>query len=116
MRENLKHIGENIRAARKSRGFTIAALSEMIGISESFLGLVERGESSISIDTLIGVCSALGVSADSIIMDDTEPSPLIAEKKDILLTLLNTASDDELDFYIDYVKLCRGRVSFNPSE
>ena len=113
MKSSLLHIGENIRTARKNKGLTIATLSELVGISESFLGLVERGESSISIDTLIGICKSLGVSADSIILEVTEPSPTIADKKDVLLTLINTADEGELDFLIEYVKLYRNRVSFH---
>ncbi|MDR1701222.1 MAG: XRE family transcriptional regulator [Sporomusaceae bacterium] len=68
MKDNLKYIGNNIRTARQNKKLTIELLAELAGISESFLGTVERGESSLSIETLIGICKALNVSADSIIM------------------------------------------------
>ena len=110
--KNLKRVGENIRAARKSKNLTIETLSELAGISESFLGTVERGESSISIETLINLCKVLGVSADSLIMHDEEPAPALSDKRDTLLTMLKNATDKELDFLIDYVKLYRGRVKF----
>ena len=110
--KNLKRIGENIRAARKSKNLTIETLSELAGISESFLGTVERGESSISIETLINLCKVLDVSADSLIMHDEEPAPTVADKRDTLLTMLKNANDKELGFLIDYVKLYRGRVRF----
>ena len=111
--DHLKHIGENIRTARKSKNLTIDTLSELVGISPSFLGTLERGESSLSIETLISVCKTLGVSSDSIILDQ-EPSPAsaVADKKDTIMTLLNNATEDELSFLIDYVKLYRGRVEF----
>lgn len=38
MKNDLKYIGKNIRAARKNKNLTIETLSELIGISESFLG------------------------------------------------------------------------------
>jgi len=114
MKTHLKYIGENIRAARKSKNLTIDMLSELIGISSSFLGTLERGESSLSVETLIGVCKALGVSADSILLEqDVTPNPYINDKKDTIATLLNNATDDELSFLIDYVKLYRGKVKFN---
>jgi len=114
MKTHLKHIGENIRIARKSKNLTIDMLSELIGISPSFLGTLERGESSLSVETLIGVCKALGVSADSIIIEqNATPNPYISDKKDTIATLLNNATDDELSFLIDYVKLYRGKVRFN---
>ena len=114
MKPQLKYIGENIRAARKSKNLTIDMLSELIGISSSFLGTLERGESSLSVETLIGVCKALGVSADSILLEeDSTPTPYISDKKDTVVTLLNNATDDELSFLIDYMKLYRSKVRFN---
>jgi len=78
MKEHLKHVGENIRAARKSKNLTIDNLSELIGISPSFLGTLERGESSLSVETLINVCEVLGVSSDSIILGrNVTPSPTV---------------------------------------
>jgi transcriptional regulator with XRE-family HTH domain len=71
---------------------------------------VERGESSISIETLISLCKALGVSADSLIMDVQEIQPSASDKRDTLFTMLKNASDAELDFLISYIKLYRGLV------
>jgi len=123
MRDYLKHIGKNIRIARKNKGLTIDTLSELIGISSSFLGTIERGESSLSVETLISVCKTLGVSADSIILNDN-PTPMsandenvtVADLKDIIMILLSSASEDELSYLIDYIKLYRGRIVFCGSE
>jgi len=113
MREkNLKRIGKNIRAARKSKKLTIETLSELAGISESFLGTVERGESSISIETLTNLCKVLDVSADSLVMRGEESALTPSDKRDTLLTMLKNAPDEELGFLIDYVKLYRSRVKF----
>ena len=113
-KEHLKHIGENIRTARKSKDLTIDTLSELVGISSSFLGTLERGESSLSVETLINICKTLGISSDSIILeqDPTPVSAVVADKKDVIMTLLNNATEDELSFLVDYVKLYRGRVMF----
>lgn len=113
MNDNLKYIGENIRIARKSKDLTIDTLSELIGISSSFLGTLERGESSLSVETLIRVCKVLGVSANSIIFDrNVTLEPSISDKKDTIMTLLSNATDDELSFLIDYIKLYREKVVF----
>lgn len=117
MKDNLKHIGENIRAARKNKNLTIETLSELIGISESFLGTIERGESSLSIDTLIKICTTLAISSDSLIfINSIESNPSTADKKDTLITLLNNASDDEIDYLIDYIKFYRGRINFQDAQ
>ena len=112
MKDNLKRVGENIRTARKNKELTIETLSELAGISESFLGTVERGESSISLETLICLCRALNISSDSLIMDGKEVSTSPSDKRGTLFIMLKNASDAELDFLISYVKLYRGWVKF----
>ena len=114
MKDHLKHIGESIRSTRKAKGLTIDTLSELVGISSSFLGTLERGESSLSVETLMNICRVLGVSSDSIILsqEPTPASPAVNDKKDIIMTLLSNASEDELSFLVDYIKLYRGRVVF----
>jgi len=112
MKTNQKHIGENIRAARKRRNLTLDVLSGLCDVSESFLGMAERGASSISIDTLIALCDALDVTADSLIMEGREVDTRPSDKKETLNTMLKNATDEEMDFYIDFVKLCRGSGKF----
>jgi len=114
MKDHLKHIGRNIRAARNKRKLTLDALSELIGISPSFLGTVERGESSLSIETLMSACRELDVSADSIIFEKELSATLpLSEKKNMLLELMNNSSNEELTFLIDYTKFYRERVNFH---
>jgi len=114
MKNYLRHIGANIRALRKSKNLTMDILSELIGISPSFLGTLERGRSSLSIETLISICEVLDVSADSIIFAQNDlPVPAETNNKDILLTLLKNATDEELLFLIDYIKLYRDRIMFH---
>jgi len=109
MKDNLKHIGENIRAARKKKDLTLEVLSGLSGVSESFLGMVERGASSLSLETLIAVCDALDVTADSLLMEGREVNPSPTDKCDTLFTMLKNASDEDIEFLIDFVKLCRGK-------
>jgi len=112
MKSNMKHIGANIRAARKKRNLTLEVLSGLSGISESFLGMVERGASSISIETLIALCDALDVTADSLLMEGREDTLRPSNKLDTLYTMLKNADDNDIEFLIDFVKLCRGSGKF----
>jgi len=112
MKNNLKHVGENIRIARKKKGLTLEVLSGLAGVTESFLGMVERGASSLSVETLIALCDALDVTADSLLMKGRETNPRPSDKHDTLCTILKNATDEELDFYINFVKLSRGSGKF----
>ena len=62
----VKHVriflGQRLRALRKQRGFSQARLGGRAGLSGKFIGEVERGEKSISIDSLYRVSVALEIS------------------------------------------------------
>ena len=54
-----KFIGQRLRALRKERGLTQDKLGELAQLSGKFIGEVERGQKSISIDSLYAVAVAL---------------------------------------------------------
>ena len=56
-----KFLGQRLRALRKQRGLSQERLGSLSGLSGKFIGEVERGEKSISIDSLYHVAVALEV-------------------------------------------------------
>jgi transcriptional regulator with XRE-family HTH domain len=54
-----KFLGQRLRALRKQHGLSQERLGERSGLSGKFIGEVERGEKSISIDSLYRVSVAL---------------------------------------------------------
>jgi transcriptional regulator with XRE-family HTH domain len=56
-----KFLGQRLRALRKQRGFSQERLGERSSLSGKFIGEVERGEKSISIDSLYHVSVALEI-------------------------------------------------------
>jgi transcriptional regulator with XRE-family HTH domain len=56
-----KFLGQRLRALRKERGLSQERLGARSSLSGKFIGEVERGEKSISIDSLYHVAVALGV-------------------------------------------------------
>lgn len=62
----LEAIGNNIRKERKRQLLTIEQLAEKAGISDNFLGKIERGESMPSLPTIDSIACALGVSIDQL--------------------------------------------------
>lgn len=60
-------IGARIRAYRKQRGMTQAALAKSVGISTSFIGHIERGTRIASLETLVGLSEILDVSIDTLV-------------------------------------------------
>ncbi len=59
-------IGPRLRAARQARGMTIADLAAEAGLSNGFIGLLERDETNASVATLLRICELLGVRIGSL--------------------------------------------------
>jgi transcriptional regulator with XRE-family HTH domain len=57
-----KALGELLRSLRKDRGLSQQRLGQRSGLSGKFIGEVERGEKSISIDSLYHIAVALDVT------------------------------------------------------
>jgi transcriptional regulator with XRE-family HTH domain len=56
-----KFLAPRVRALRKQRGLSQERLGDRAGLSGKFIGEVERGEKSISIDSLYRVAVALEI-------------------------------------------------------
>jgi len=65
-------IGGRIRNERKKHNFTLAELSERASISSNFLGNIERGVDTPSVETLINIANALFVGVDTLVKESLE--------------------------------------------
>lgn len=68
-----KFLGQRLRALRKQRGLSQERLGQRSGLSGKFIGEVERGEKSISMDSLYHVAVALEVPLRH--LTDVRPGP-----------------------------------------
>ncbi len=64
---NYKLLGEQIRKQRKSKGYTLEQLAEMLDVSTTFIGQIERAKGIPSLETLVKIANALEVSVDSLL-------------------------------------------------
>jgi transcriptional regulator with XRE-family HTH domain len=77
------NLGVLIRKHRKERNLTLKAVAEKAGVSEGFLSQVENSVSSPSVDTLISVCSAIGVNpGDLLNQAGTQENLVVVRKKE----------------------------------
>ena len=64
-----KKLGKRIREERVSLHLTQAQLAEAIDISDTYMGAIERGERSLTLDTLVRLVTYLGVTVDYMLAD-----------------------------------------------
>ena len=69
-----KRLGERIREERLRLNLTQAQLAEDIDISDTYMGAIERGERSLTLDTLVRLVNRLGVTVDYLLADSVSDS------------------------------------------
>ena len=76
-----KRLGNRIREERLRLHLTQAALAEAVEISTTYMGAIERGGRSLTLDTLIRLVNRLGVTIDYMLSDSVSGSdPNILEQ------------------------------------
>ena len=66
---DISHIGRRLRDERRRVRCTQEEVAEAVGLTPAFIGHIERGERSLSLDTLIKLCNYYGVTIDYLLAD-----------------------------------------------
>lgn len=100
-------IGKKIREERMLRNLTLEQLAEVLELSPSYMGLIERGQRGISIDTLYKVCMTFKISSDYLIgiENDTAQSGEYHILLDKIIAYTKDYSEEELKFLIEFIEL-----------
>jgi len=87
-----KELGKRIRAERRKQDITQEKLAEMADISDSFMGHIERGGRTLSIETLAKLANALNLSIEYIVCGEFnyQPDMLPSEILDALKQMSNS--------------------------
>jgi transcriptional regulator with XRE-family HTH domain len=64
-------VGEAVRRARQSLGWTQAQLAEFAGFSPNYIARLERGELGPSLFVANQLCSTLGIEVDALLQGGT---------------------------------------------
>ena len=64
-----KSFGRIVKRIRKEQGITQEQLGELVGVHRTYIGAVERGEKSVSVDNIARIAKALGVRSSDLFKD-----------------------------------------------
>lgn len=81
---NKKALGRKIKEARSTLELTQAELAEKIGVSQNFLGDIERGVKLPGLPKLILLCNTLKISLDYLFAESLDN--MLNEDSDIYFT------------------------------
>ncbi|MDO4865022.1 MAG: helix-turn-helix transcriptional regulator [Clostridia bacterium] len=64
-----KKLGMRVRQQRVLCQLTQEQLAEKAGVSNSFIGHIERGEKKASVETVVALCNAMSISPSVLLQD-----------------------------------------------
>ena len=96
---NNLEVGERIRKIREDLNMNRETFSEMIDVSDVFLGQIERGERSLSLKTLCRIVSFTGASTDYILLGNAETNSTI----DKIVRILRKSSNHMIKFVFQFI-------------
>ncbi|GIP55326.1 MULTISPECIES: helix-turn-helix domain-containing protein [Paenibacillus] len=65
-------LGRRLRQERHKMNWTQEKLAEKVEVSDAYIGQIERGERSLSLETLVKLANQLGVTVDYLLHDSIE--------------------------------------------
>ncbi len=66
---------KRLRARREQLGLSQATVAERVGVNSSYIGLLERGERTPSLDVLLRASEAVGMTPAEVFADVAPPTP-----------------------------------------
>ena len=103
-----RQISARLKHLRVSNKLTIERLAELIGVSTSFIGLIERGQSGISIENLFALSQIFNCSVDFLLTGNTADSNHHTKFAKFNATLYDY-SDNEIDFVVELAEFIKNK-------
>lgn len=98
-----KLLGKRIREERTRIGLTQEQMAERINVSTTYIGFVERGERSVTLEKLIQLAECFHVPIDTLLHEIPDDGPEAKENQ--LQTLWNRASNDDKDLILSIAEV-----------
>lgn len=95
-------LGRRLREERIRSGLTQEQTAEYINVSTAYVGLVERGERSITLEKLILLAKCFHVTVDYLLQDSLPQTPSHADAQ--MQQLWQNASTEEKDMILSILK------------
>ncbi len=96
MKEILEVFGKRLKTLRKERKMTQEELADKLGLHNSYIGLLERGERIPSLLTLDKIAKYFGVKPADLIMEE-QKAPKYDLKQKELLYIVREGSQADID-------------------
>jgi len=101
MKLSTQLVGSRIRFLREEKKISRETLAEVLKLSESYVGLVERGARGITLDNLVTVANYFNVTLDYFVV--VAPAEKNSERLHQIATMVDAMREDEFDLVLRLV-------------
>ena len=112
---NLSNIGSKVRKERRSKGLTQSDLSKNLGISPSYLNLIESGRRTITVPLLIKIGNELSLSLKDLTIESNKRllSDVMEVLSNELFEDLDITNHDTTEFISNNPNIAKAFLSLN---
>lgn len=100
-------LGKKVKQYRKEKGYSADRLSELAGVSKSHISNIESANSHVSIEVLVRIANALGVSVDILLCDSLDEEVSHGARKNEFSKLLDECTEQQTKVIVDTVRALR---------
>ena len=104
-----KLLGRRIREERLRIGLTQEQIAEKINVSTTYIGFIERGERSVTLEKLILLADCFQLPIDSLLHDAPTNKPEARERH--MKMLWERDSEEEQEMILSIIKLIAGKTN-----
>lgn len=115
MADPYRQLGHRIRALRQYRRLTQAQLAERVGVSDNFVGLIERGRGHPTLGTIGRMAEALQVPLQDLFLEDERPRTT-RDVLDELSSLLQLCTPEDAQLVLAIAKVVVVRTPVRKSD
>ena len=112
---NFSNIGSKVRKERRSKGLSQSDLSKILGISASYLNLIESGRRTITVPLLIKIGNELGLSLKDLTIESNKR--LLSDVMDVLSNELfedlDITNHDTTEFISNNPNIAKALLALN---
>ena len=102
---NWKVVGKNIKQCRNAKKMNQSELAERIGVSTNYIGMIERGEKTPSLEIFVALINELEISADMVLKDILKTKDKYSVKSAILDEKLSSVSDKKREMIYEVIEI-----------
>jgi transcriptional regulator with XRE-family HTH domain len=95
-------VGQQIKKARETAGYTQDKFAEMIGMGTKNVSAIERGMVGVSLSTIKRICKIFRISSGTLIMDESSNPDV--EKLNFLMERLKRLSTQQFEIVFDIIR------------